>query len=104
MTAKNVRIGFQPVAPINPNAQPHSAAANCLPQCEMVRSGRAVCLVSMFAWNATAALLFSSIMRLCKVPKDDEDDRRLFAAGENRNAAATTEISQFWSSFCVARE
>jgi hypothetical protein len=23
----------------------------------MVRSGRAVCLVSMFAWNATAALL-----------------------------------------------
>lgn len=57
MTAKNVRIGFQPVAPINPNVQPHSAAANCLPQCEMVRSGRAVCLVSMFAWNATAALL-----------------------------------------------
>jgi hypothetical protein len=48
--------------------------------------------------------LISSNMRLCKVPKDDEDDRRLFAAGENRNAAATTEISQFWSSFCVARE
>jgi hypothetical protein len=48
---------------------------------------------------------FSLIMRLWKVPKDDDDVRRLFAAGRKpKRRRATTEISQFWSSFCVARE